>query len=86
MGPWLDRVLTIGHHAHGEMSSTEAIVEAENEIANDGPVVVTKAGKRSPKALKEDAEKQAKEKRKGEENERCARSLIYRSLRVNVGP
>ena len=28
IGPWLDRVLAIGHHAHVEMSSTEAIAVA----------------------------------------------------------
>ena len=39
MGPWLDRVLTIGHHAHGEMSSTEAIVEAE-AASGHAPVAV----------------------------------------------
>lgn len=42
----------------------EAIVEAESEIAQEAPVVIAKAGKRSAKALKESEEKQAKENRK----------------------
>lgn len=42
----------------------EAIVEAESELAQDAPVVIAKAGKRSAKAIKETEEKQAKEERK----------------------
>jgi glutathione S-transferase len=51
IGPWLDRVLAIAHHAHGEMSSTEAIVAAAAASSHAPAAVAAGQGFESGEAV-----------------------------------
>lgn len=51
IGPWLDRVLSIGHHAHVEMSSTEAIAVAATTTGHASAAVAAGKGFESGEAV-----------------------------------
>ena len=51
IGPWLDRVLAIGHHAHVEMSSTEAIAVAAAASGHAPAAVMAGQGFESGEAV-----------------------------------